>query len=223
MYLVLEKHQGLPLPRSCSEAEFCFTAMASPQAKAEARAAMAPTVTKTIRVQISEISIEDDSGWRSLDEHRVSQLVKRFKDGEFGMGVLTIPSLRMDQEDRHLLASDGFYKISNGKSVVAALQRLHSEWSVTEMDDSSVGSWAMGALLTAFTEGIRMDLLKFQDDDDDVNRAWWALQHDEDLLCLKKTSLSDKIKVYSDALSKAMNDKSRRSQESPRFIWQSET
>ena len=181
--------------------------MAAPAAQ-ESKAAMAPKILKTERVRIDSISIEDDSGWRAIDPHRVSSLCNSFKDGEFGMGTLTIPSLRCDQDDTPMLGAHcGCYRISNGKSTVAALHQLFKEWEDAGQDENKV-PWATGSLLETFQEGLRVDFLKFQDDDDDINTAWWALQHDEELLNLKKTSIKDKIRVYMIQLSKAQNDKS---------------
>lgn len=170
---------------------------------------MAPRVIDTCVVNIKEVSIGEDSGWRPENASRVANLCARFKGGEYGMGVLAIPSIRLNQESRPMLGVvDGCYRLSNGKATLAALKILLEEWE-NEGSKEACPSWATGRLLEAFQEGIRVDRIKFSSDEDDLNIAWWALMHDEELLNLKKTSLKDKIRVYNIQLSKACNDKAQ--------------
>ena len=103
---------------------------------------------------------------------------------------------------------DGCYRLSNGKATLVALKILLEEWE-NEGSKEACPSWATGRLLEAFQEGIRVDCIKFASDEDDLNIAWWALMHDDELLNLKKTSLKDKIRVYNTQLSNACNDKAQ--------------
>ena len=43
-----------------------------------------PMVLKTERIALNDISVEEDSGWRELDEERVSELSQSFR--EYGVG-----------------------------------------------------------------------------------------------------------------------------------------
>ena len=52
-----------------------------------------PAVLKTERMRLQEISVEEDSGWRDLSEERAQELYISFKGGEYGIGILTIPSI----------------------------------------------------------------------------------------------------------------------------------
>ena len=51
-----------------------------------------PNVLKTERVRLDDISVCDDSGWRESDPREIAMLREKFKAGEYGNGILTIPS-----------------------------------------------------------------------------------------------------------------------------------
>ena len=53
----------------------------------------APSALKTERVMLDDISVCEDSGWREVDAGEIAILRGKFRAGEYGIGILTIPSI----------------------------------------------------------------------------------------------------------------------------------
>ena len=86
-------------------------------------------VRDTVRLPLDDISVAEDSGWRVLDEDRVSELLDVFKHGDFGATTLAMPSILCDDDSKPILSrEDGRARLNNGKSTVAALKKLREEW-----------------------------------------------------------------------------------------------
>lgn len=84
---------------------------------------LAPTLVKELVVKIEEVSTQKDSGWRDIDERRVLELITSFRQGDYGINILRKPSILWENNSA-VLAGDGHYKLSDGKSTFAALTRL---------------------------------------------------------------------------------------------------
>ena len=74
----------------------------------------------------SDVSINEDSGWRKLDPYLVAKLVKDYKDGKYGVTLFTKPALLMHAigDTVWVTASDSKRRLSNGKHHTAALYAL---------------------------------------------------------------------------------------------------
>ena len=69
------------------------------QAKAKAKAqakAQAPKLIGGMEIKLDDISIEEDSGWREIDEDRCDELEAIILDGGWGATSLKGPSLIAD-------------------------------------------------------------------------------------------------------------------------------
>ena len=84
-----------------------------------------PKVIRTERVKLSDISTAADSGWREKDDARIEEMATMFRAGEFGVGILTIPSLLMVHGQPKLSVDDGKTLINNGMSTIEALKHLY--------------------------------------------------------------------------------------------------
>ena len=58
------------------------------------------THVKTERVLLSDISLEEDSGWRGVSESHVEEFRKALVSGEYGSTTLARPSLLVDQGNK---------------------------------------------------------------------------------------------------------------------------
>ena len=67
--------------------------MAAPKKSAQRAVNGRPSVLKTERVMLDDISVCEDSGWRDVDAGEIAILREKFRAGEYGIGILTIPSI----------------------------------------------------------------------------------------------------------------------------------
>ena len=102
-----------------------------------------PTILKTERVKLEDISICEDSGWRESDPREIAILTEKFKAGEYGNGILTIPSILCWDEKPKVSTEDGRYLINNGRSTISALKMLQQA-SLEEAGESELAASAWG-------------------------------------------------------------------------------
>jgi hypothetical protein len=97
---------------------------------------------------IGVISSSNGSGWQDLEESRITELIASFKGGQYGgMGVLTIPSVRLNQNKTPMLSAiDGQILLNNGKSTVALLKHMMEELANAEEEVE----WSEGELARVF-------------------------------------------------------------------------
>ena len=106
---------------------------------------------------------------------------------------------------------DGKYRLNNGKSTIAALQKLKKERAaaiagaaeVVGSTDSAEPEWATGRLLRVLKEGLRMDVVVYPagstesagGSDTLLLMAVNGMQHDADQNKYRVTSLAMKIRI----------------------------
>ena len=168
-------------------------------AKAKANASKAtaingrPQILKTERVKLDDISVCEDSGWRERDSGEIAILREKFKAGEYGIGILTIPSILCWDEKPKCSCDDGRYLINNGMSTISALKDLFQDASKHCEEDAP--DWVAGELAEIFKSGLRCDFVQYAEDDRDIVVAWNALAHDADSNRYQQTSIETKVKV----------------------------
>ena len=83
-----------------------------------------------------DISIGDDSGWRSLDLARKQMATGRYlKDGDYKRGILSKPKVMWLSTD-YLRCVDGCIRLFDGKTTVASIQEIFAIWSAPELKDA---------------------------------------------------------------------------------------
>jgi len=170
---------------------------------------MAPRVVRTEEVMLNEISVEEDSGWRPICEVMVTTLMGTFRSGDYGSGILTIPSLLMIDNKAAISTRDGRTRINNGKSTIVALKRLEEEYNEEHPSAPTVSPPSTSAeacphdlethwpanLVNIFSHGVRVDWVELAQDDADLHFAWNAMIHDADVNKYRVTTISQKIDV----------------------------
>ena len=175
--------------------------MAAPKAKGTSIASVngRPKILKTERVKLDDISVCDDSGWRERDPREITILRDKFKAGEYGNGILTIPSILCWDQKPKVSLDDGRWLINNGRSTIAALKELFQETQPGHQFEDPVelhqNDWVVGELAEIFESGVRCDFVQYFEDDRDLVVAWNALAHDADNNRYRQTSIETKVKV----------------------------
>ena len=133
-----------------------------------------PVAHGSEKIAIEDVDLTSESGWRELNPARVSDLLKEWKDGNYGLCIMKEPSIRcvngkpkMSKEGKLLLA-DGKHKF---KSLCEAKELYGG-------DSSDEQNWT-APLVDAMTNGVVCQLQEFPDDDDDIILAFQAAAHDE--------------------------------------------
>ena len=62
-----------------------------------------------VRIPLTELSVAEDSGWRSLDESHVKALEETVRGGAWGQTTLVRPSVLQEGEKKCVSAEDGRY------------------------------------------------------------------------------------------------------------------
>ncbi len=146
--------------------------------------------------KLSEISVAMDSGWRGVDEDRVTELEQLILDGNYGSTSLAPPSL-IAENDKVLLPSvDGGLCLNNGKQMIAALQRVEKTYQSMSPAEREEAPWLVASLVTVFTEGLQLGVYQFPGPYDRLqHQSIQALSHEGDQNKLFNTTLSDKAKL----------------------------
>ncbi len=145
---------------------------------------------------VMDISVAADSGWRPLDEPRVTELMQAFRQGEFGLGILVMPSVLCHAGVPKVSVHDGRRRVNNGKSTVCALQRLQQEAAGGEPE------WLTGQLADILQNGLRVDEVEYGDDSMDLVEAWNGLAHDVESNKWRATTIQMKIRIVQTARSR---------------------
>ena len=64
-----------------------------------ATAAASIAYVRTERIRLADLSTAEDSGWRAVNNRRVSEIVEVLKAGDFGKTTLAKPSVVCNQSD----------------------------------------------------------------------------------------------------------------------------
>ena len=169
------------------------------------------TVPKVARervvMKLSDVSVKADSGWRDVSDKRVTELVDTFvKDGLFGLGILRRPgSSRFTAKLK--LASDGNIMLLDGKHTFVALAEVAQMYSdantaaeepvaeaVTAAEHHEVLHFS-DLLVKAMSEGVEVDVVTFDEDDEDLRVACCTQAHDEASNKYKTSSIKDLVAV----------------------------
>ena len=127
-------------------------------------------VVKTQQVQLDDISLASDSGWRDVDPHMVAQLKEKLMQGDLGRTTLGNPSIVCEQQQA-LTASDGKLCINNGKHIITALVEMKSLLEQNGLPTGPGGGevdsvpdgfpWFVPPFRDVFTQGVRMDFVDY--------------------------------------------------------------
>ena len=167
----------------------------TPTPKKGAKQLCAPkTACPETLVAISEISLEEDSGWRPIDPNRVRELKDAFVRGEYGQNLLRKPSL-LWFSGAPKLSTNGLGRLADGKATFAALKELQIEYQQHLEKDTLEDDTYSETLIRAFTDGVDVMAIEFEDDDDCLVLAWATGAHDLESNKYKASSLKDIVSV----------------------------
>lgn len=127
------------------------------------------------KLPLHEFDVGEESGWRSLNDDRVAELLKEFLDGHYGMNVLKDPMVRAVAGEPKRSAD---YKVllADGKHKVVALQRALAIYEDAEKCEDY--EWS-DKLVEVFADGLNVTLMEFKEDDTDILLAYQTAAHDE--------------------------------------------
>jgi len=148
------------------------------------------TILESHNVEVDDVSIEDDSGWRDLDPRRVQQLVETFIAGDFGTNILRKPSILMENGTAQT-ASNGKIRLSDGKATFAALaevQRMIAEDQKKPAEEQK--AWSE-KLLVALTSGVEVSAVEFTEVEH--VRVYNVLAHDTESNKYQATSIKSLV------------------------------
>ena len=150
----------------------CEAPKAAAKAASAVRGNASPVILRTERVQLDDISICADSGWRESDPREIAILKDKFKAGEYGNGILAIPSILCFDERPKVSTEDGRYLINNGRSTISALKMLKQAAAEAGEPELAASAreldWVAGELAEIFRSGVRCDFVQYSEDDRDV-------------------------------------------------------
>ena len=134
-----------------------------------------PKEVGVLKLPLSEFDVGEESGWRSLNDDRVAELLKEFLDGHYGMNVLKDPMVRAAAGEPKRSAD---YKVvlADGKHKVVALQRALAIYEDAEKCEDY--EWS-DKLVEVFADGPNVTLMEFKEDDTDILLAYQTAAHDE--------------------------------------------
>ena len=155
--------------------------------KVAAKSVIAQTVlNESFLVQIDDVSIEEDSGWRPLVERRIAELESTFEAGDYGINILRRPSILAENGDA-ASASDGRKRLSDGKHTFAALRRMKMRFDADQALPAEQQLTWSSALCDVFLTGVKCLLVQF--DEPEMSIAYNSLAHDSDSNKYHPTSL----------------------------------
>jgi len=91
---------------------------------------LGPITTGIESYPVDDLSMATDSGWRELDDVRVDALKVDFRNGKYGTGNFSKPSVQISSSspegnDEEVKSDiDGLTRLDNGKSTIKALRDL---------------------------------------------------------------------------------------------------
>ena len=148
-----------------------------------------PNTLRAVTIKLENISLNPEkSGWRSLSEKRIGELLSIFKGGQWGQTVSSGIQLLPVQD------SDGKTLVDDGCSSVAALVRLRDEHQRLGTDPEDE------AVLEIFKNGLaNVPVVDYPDNwDRSLRRAWNVGKHDEESNTVRWSTVADKLNVAMD-------------------------
>ena len=169
----------------------------APKAKSKAASQLAPTIlAQDFKISIEDVSTEEDSGWRQLDDERVLALQKIFLSGQWGVNIMTKPSV-LSEHGNPVMAQNGARKVCDGKHTFAALKECKKKWEAAGDDpDADEDTVWTDALIDVFTNGVSVYVYQFND----MGRmkAFCVAAHDESNNTYKPTNVHDLWQLVND-------------------------
>ena len=165
-------------------------------------------------LDVDDISIGEDSGWRDLDLQESEKIERRLREGHYGQTQLPLPSV-VTVGRRRQFAADGLALLNNGKKIVYVLQKLkkeHRERNTARPTasgrDTARGDAASGGdtdtlnafsapLVAALENGIPVVEADYLRHDPELIAAFNAESHEADNNCFQATTVPDLVRVGS--------------------------
>ena len=159
--------------------------------KSAKKSLIAPVESGYEVIDIMDVDLTDESGWRPINADRVDELLQEFLKGNYGLNVLKDPMLR---------AKDGVVRqsknikslLADGKHKFKALQEAKALYD--DPAEHEKYEWT-DLLVAAFENGVRATLAEFPDDDPDMICAYQTAAHDESANKALWSDLKDFAKV----------------------------
>ncbi|CAE7181900.1 unnamed protein product [Symbiodinium microadriaticum] len=155
-----------------------------------------------IDIPLSELSTAITSGWRPQDPARQAEIVvASCINQKYLLDIAATGLIYLG----HILVADGM-------SFICALKTMKQEWveaGSPTAGPSSAADIAEGTVLfderlvEIFHKGLPCDVITFVDEDPATRAAWFSSVHDEECNRFRATSLSQKLRVFSDAVTRA--------------------
>ena len=147
-----------------------------------------------VRIPLNELSVCEDSGWRSLEASHVKSLEETVRGGAWGQTTLVRPSVLQEGEKKCTSKEDGRYVLNNGLHAVKALMNVAAE--VETMDESPI--WMNSELAEIFSGGgLLVDVVEYSTQDRTARYAMQALAHEQDQNRYRPATLKNKVDLVS--------------------------
>lgn len=147
-----------------------------------------------VRIPLHELSVCEDSGWRSLDETHVKTLEETVRGGAWGQTTLVRPSVLHEGEKKCTSAEDGRYVLNNGLHAVKALMNVAAQ--VETMAESPI--WVNSELAEIFSGcGLLVDVVEYSTQDRTARYAMQALAHEHEQNRYRPATLKNKVDLVS--------------------------
>ena len=144
-----------------------------------------------VRIPLNELSVCEDSGWRSLEASHVKSLEETVRGGAWGQTTLVRPSVLQEGEKKCTSKEDGRYVLNNGLHAVKALMNVAAE--VEKMEESTP-SWVNAELAEIFSGGgLLVDVVEYNTQDRTARYAMQALAHEGDQNRYRPATLKNKV------------------------------
>ena len=143
-----------------------------------------------VRIPLLELSVAEDSGWRSLDATHVATLEETVRGGAWGQTTLVRPSVLHENGKKCTSAEDGRYMLNNGLHAVKALMNVAAE--LDTMAESPI--WLNAELAEIFSgDGLLVDVVEYTSADRTARYAIQALAHEQEQNRYRPATLKNKV------------------------------
>ena len=144
-----------------------------------------------VRVNVSDVSTATDSGHRDLVSAEVEQRVDELLNGQYCKSVMSKPMLRL-YAGKLTVASDGLWKLLDGKVIIAALKECLRRFQ--DPDEVDKYTWTP-KFVDHLENGVEYEQGEITDDDDDLAFQWAAGVHSEESNRFTPTSIMTLIRI----------------------------
>ena len=149
-----------------------------------------------VRIPLDELSVAEDSGWRSLDASHVKTLEETVRGGAWGHTKLVRPSVLEEGGKKSTSAEDGRYLLNNGLHAVKALMNLAAELEAADSGGSP--DWLNEELAEIFSGGgLLVDVVEYSSPDRSARYAIQALAHEQEQNRYRPATLKNKVDLVS--------------------------